>query len=660
MKRLFLCLLALLIHKATFCQQKEVDSLKTVLTSQEPIDKVKSLNELAWYYRNYDMDSAFIFANQALAIAREQKSKAAISQSLNSLANNYEAVGKLDSALLLFRDVLNIKLELNDTLGLAGAHNNLGLVYDQQSKYPESLENYFEALRIYELHRDQKFNVAMVLGNIGIVYKKQKEFEKSFEYYERALKIYEDLGSEFSQIVTKGNIGSLLIQLKQFEESIMYCTSTLEGYKRLGYDRYIPYVQSNIGIAYDSLSNFEMAEKFYISAMDGHQAYNNEYEITNVSLLLAQHYTNKGQTTEALQLATQAFEKSQQINAIDFQTKALFILSKNYFKKGDYKLGSWAMETYDTLKDFVYQKEKSKQVVEIEVKYETEKKEQQIALQQAQLETKDLQIQRNWLFITILVVSLVAILILIALLRKREQIKREVIIQEQKIRLREAQMNAVVESQENERKRFAADLHDGMGQLIAALQVNIQSIKSTSEPEKQDQLYENSKSLLKDIHTEIRNIAFNLMPQALVKEGLISGLSELAIKINKAGSIKVKVNHLDVPDLNDVAQISIYRLIQEFLGNCLKHSDATYFQIDITGHEEELVVSLEDDGMGFDKNSLVNSIGNGWRNINTRLSLIGGSLELNTHEGKKGNSVLIIIPINKVRKTLTQTPNTVN
>ncbi|MEQ8573979.1 MAG: ATP-binding protein, partial [Fulvivirga sp.] len=104
-------------------------------------------------------------------------------------------------------------------------------------------------------------------------------------------------------------------------------------------------------------------------------------------------------------------------------------------------------------------------------------------------------------------------------------------------------------------------------------------------------------------------------------------------------------NHLDVPQLNEVTQISLYRIVQEFVSNILKHGDANKIFIDITGHEKELVLTIEDDGNGFDKNRLENGEGNGWRNINTRLNLLNALLEINSTPDQKGNSILIDLPI---------------
>jgi signal transduction histidine kinase len=233
--------------------------------------------------------------------------------------------------------------------------------------------------------------------------------------------------------------------------------------------------------------------------------------------------------------------------------------------------------------------------------------------------------------------------------RSKNLQQQQAVLQEQKIRLREAQINAVIESQEQERKRFATDLHDGMGQLISALQLNISSLRQQAGGafEKRDKLFESSEQLLNEVHDEIRNIAFNLMPPVLVKEGLVPATSELVRKINKAGGIKAALSAFDVNGrLPQVVEISLYRVIQELLSNIIKYSRASEVTIAFTGYENELVLTIDDDGDGYDLRAYQNSKeGNGWRNVNSRINLIKGSIDIDTQLGRKNSTIIITIPV---------------
>lgn len=173
--------LCMLVTATLIAQQHEIDSIKQVLPSQTPLEQVQSWNQLSWYYKNSNLDSAILFAKTALTIGERKASKRAIAQSYNSLANAFASKGLFDSALHIHKKSYLLRVELLDSGGMASSLNNQGIAYDELGNYSRALEAYFESLRLYEATSDDPYDVAMVLGNIGIVYKKQKEYTKVLE-----------------------------------------------------------------------------------------------------------------------------------------------------------------------------------------------------------------------------------------------------------------------------------------------------------------------------------------------------------------------------------------------------------------------------------------------------------------------------------------------
>lgn len=135
------------------------------------------------------------------------------------------------------------------------------------------------------------------------------------------------------------------------------------------------------------------------------------------------------------------------------------------------------------------------------------------------------------------------------------------------------------------------------------------------------------------------------MPQTLVSNGLESGLQEFAERINKAGKVFVETNFFGLEERpTDIQEISLYRISQEWINNILKYSSADQITLQITKDEKEITLMIEDNGDGFDRGLLMNSKGNGWKNLNTRSNLIHGTLELETEVGKKGNTLIVNAP----------------
>lgn len=209
----------------------------------------------------------------------------------------------------------------------------------------------------------------------------------------------------------------------------------------------------------------------------------------------------------------------------------------------------------------------------------------------------------------------------------------------------ELMMRTIVNSQENERNRFARDLHDGIGQMISILNMNLKSLKENAKPNERQRVFEASSGIIDDMYGELKNICFDLMPQTLIKNGLESALKEFTDRVNDSGRLFVELNVFGLTGrLHELQEISLYRISQEWVNNILKYSDAEKIMLQITQDEEEITLMIEDDGSGFDKDLLINSKGNGWKNLNTRTNLIKGQLELETQPDKKGSVLIMNAP----------------
>jgi signal transduction histidine kinase len=532
---------------------------------------------------------------------------------------------------------------------MAASLNNIGIAYDEKGDYALSLVNYFQSLKLYELQSSDPFDVAMVLGNIGIVYKKQKEYEKVLEYYGKALDIYEEQESVFGQTVTKGNISSVLLLTGGYQEAIEYASEALEGYNSLGYSRYVPYMQHNLAIAYDSLGQSNKASGLFLQSIEGHKSTDNKYELSSSLIGYASNQRNTGNYESGVDNAQEALSLAEEIGAKEFITQAKLELSKNLAKLGDHKRAYQHLLSYSFMKDSIFEDAKTRQIFELQTQYETEKKEQQIELQEAQLSEQDALLNLNRTFLIASVITILLVLAIALLNRNRIKKKQKLLLQEERLNTQEATINATISSQEKERARYARDLHDGFGQMISILNMNLQNLVGDPKPKDRQKVFEESEKVINEMYDELRSICFDLMPQTLVKNGLSAALEEFATRINAVDQIYVETNFFGIEDrLEEIQEISLYRISQEWINNILKYSDASKITLQITRDEDEMNLIIEDDGMGFDKQLLLKSKGNGWRNIQTRTKLIGGEIELDTTSGKKGNTLILNYDIQKI------------
>ncbi|MEP4095802.1 histidine kinase [Reichenbachiella sp.] len=251
---------------------------------------------------------------------------------------------------------------------------------------------------------------------------------------------------------------------------------------------------------------------------------------------------------------------------------------------------------------------------------------------------------KNVMFSLTLVVMVLMIVVLI--IHNSYRRKKESDLKKLELDYRDNQIKAIIRSQEDERSRYAQDLHDSYGQLIAILKLNLQTIerKSAGISEEMSQMFSNSNNVLQNMSDDLRRICFGLMPLTLKERGLVEALQELAYKINSTGTLKVKVNTGDeFSSLDENEKISLFRICQEWLNNIMKHSNSCHVKIKLINNTRFLSLTIEDDGKNFDKSQLFNGSGHGWKNIQSRSRLLGSQVEINADKNKNGNSFKLTI-----------------
>jgi signal transduction histidine kinase len=528
----------------------------------------------------------------------------------------------------------------------ARAQLNWGVVTYLSSDYQNVLPKFFRSLHLFDSLQNKE-GIASINNEMAVFYHRQKDIEKANKCLDIAETTARAANDLWNLGTTLGHRGAWLSSEGKFKEARPYFEEVLKIRKE---------IKDSVGLSYVYLDFAELA----LHEGDLATSLKNIDLSTDIRKRIGDkqgvvvNMVNKGETYfnakmyhEALPWFLDGVREGTKIGYTDLVRHTNGYVAQTYVALNDYKSAYDFQQASYKLKDSLYSIERTKVIQDMQAKYETEKKDQAIVLLDQENELKEATIERNYLFIAGLAVSVLLLCIVFFLWRNRNMQQQEVILQEQKIRLREAQINAVIESQEQERRRFASDLHDGMGQLISALQMNISSLRQQNSFDKRDQLFEASEQLLDEAHDEIRNIAFNLMPPVLVKEGLVPATQELVRKMNKASKIKAYLSAFDVNDrLPQVTEISLYRVIQEFLSNIIKYSKAENVTISFTGYENELVLTIDDDGEGYDlKTFQETKDGNGWRNVNSRINLVKGTIEIDTQPRRKNNTIIITIPV---------------
>lgn len=621
------------------------------------IPKAEALNDGVTFFVRRDLAKAEAYVQQGYDFARQERSGVITAYASLNDGLLKASQGKADSAIQLIEASRKIGKNENSSF-LIRAGVALGRIYISAGKPEKAITNLYDVLKLLE-KTPQPETEMKVRVNITWAYLELKRYRDCVDYGRKTLAQLTPAFEYMTPYITNNMAASYgamhqLDSTRFFVQKGLPIAEARNDYNLVANAYYI------LGNSYSQSGKFDLAIEQFQKAKPYREKLGNPFFIVSDLYVLSDLYHKKGDYSNGIKSGLEALTIADK-NNLTLKFEGVYqALAKNYEAIGDFKNSSKYYGLLAASKDSVYHNANASALADMQTKYETEKKEQQITLLNSENELKQATIERNYFLIG----GLAAVILLAGLgfylWRYRDQQKQKAILQEQKERLREAQLTAVIDSQEKERKRFASDLHDGMGQLISALHLNINSLHQNRNPDKRDNLFENSEQILADIHTEIRNIAFNLMPPVLIKEGLLSGLSELARRINKSGGVKVSVVHHDIPQrFNEIAEVSLYRVMQELLSNILKYANATQVTISFTGFDDEIVITVEDDGDGYDLEKFQNNEGNGWRNINSRLNLIKANIEFDVVLGRKNNTVIIAIPLRSIKllATMSQQQN---
>lgn len=189
-------------------------------------------------------------------------------------------------------------------------------------------------------------------------------------------------------------------------------------------------------------------------------------------------------------------------------------------------------------------------------------------------------------------------------------------------------LRAILETQESERLRFAEDLHDSVGQVLSAVKLNLHRLdKTCTGNDSAIPILINTRKLVDESIQEIRSIIQNVRPPLLTDFGLAEAINDLCVKIQRSTGIHVGFNNETVQQRYSAEiEVTLYRIVQELFSNSIKHSNASSIQVDLKVIDNLLLLNFQDNGIGFNLQSIKN--GSGLKNIQSRTDFIKGVITI--------------------------------
>ncbi len=219
---------------------------------------------------------------------------------------------------------------------------------------------------------------------------------------------------------------------------------------------------------------------------------------------------------------------------------------------------------------------------------------------------------------------------------------------ENKVQLQKDQASQIVEAQEEERKRIAKDIHDGIGQILTALKFSVESI-NIDNPEKAKVKLEDLKEVFGQLIKDVRAVTFSLTPPELIDHGIAPALKKMTDEISKLSGVNILFeNKTDFQGrFESLVETNLYRVAQEAINNSLKYAASSYVLVSVSHTEDLLSIMIDDNGNGFDVSAVEDSekgLGMGLFFMKERVNYVNGRLFINSEKGQ-GTRITINIPI---------------
>ena len=566
-------------------------------------------------------------------------------EALKFLGISKHLQAKEDSAIYWYEQALKLSIQLKDSLNIAKSYLNTAISYNAKGDFEMSVKDALASMELFEKLNDQN-GQGRVQNLLGIFYYNKNDFETALQYFEKYRKLALASRDTGEIVSSMNNLSATLHILKRYDKELQLAKQSIAIQEARGQNIRIGSAYENLGSLYLDTDSLSQAALFFEKA---HQAYlpnNSTYDLARLLLQTARLKKKQKNYTGAETDILKSIELSEQGSYLQLKEDALQQLASFYEERLDYKNAYKSFVEYVATKDSVLNEKNQESINQLMIQFETEKKERQITQQKLEITQKTLESRHKSTIIIFLIGTIVILMLLSFVLYSRYKIKQERRLNDERMQMKQMQMKVVLESQESERKRFARDLHDGFGQLITAIKLMLNQMHTAGNENERNEIALKSNEVLDTMHSQLREIAHNLMPEQLVEEGLVPALRDYTRRLSKNTDIHIEVNTFGMgARLNQAIEINVYRIIQEWINNVIKYSGAKNLNLQLTGFENEINILIEDNGLGFKKEKLTQSSGWGWKNIQSRLEAINGMLEIDSREGVSGTSFILDFPI---------------
>jgi signal transduction histidine kinase len=609
--------------------QTNVDSLVNVLNSQKqiPSEQLRLYYRIVNSYVSYDLEKASGYAQKGLALAEKENDKSMASKFNAVFGRIYGTKSSYDTAFVYLEKALALATEAGDKEQEAVACLGIGNLYARSNKRASALEYFTKALSICESLGEKQRCIA-IMTNIASLYRETDNDERVIYYLEKAKKLSEEMNDATGKMQVYFELGAIYHKMAGTNNDREKTNQALD-YELKAHEISIN-LQSKIhqaatadalsAIYSDLLKDYDMSLKYAEESLKIAEETGDMFMVSASWVAISNACRAQGRYKDSEEAALKALE-TDSTNVYRGSNIMENILFANIML-GNKNKATLFLGNYIDVNNKRIDQSNREMMADMEVKYETEKKEMRIATLE-----KD-----RKLYTSLGIVTIMALLSGMGFLFYRHRSKRK--LAEQQIRQLEQEkeliaVRSALDAEKAEREIIARDLHDGVGAMLSVVKNNMNVMKSYSVIENKEVDYFNKAldGLDKSI-VELRRVAHHIMPAILMEKGLAAALDDFCRSIPEAEFHCPESGRRFDPE----RELVLYRCAYELVNNALRHAKASRTEVHLNTDEEMAYLSVVDNGCGFDPQTVPQ--GMGIKNMRSRLAVFGGSIEIYSEPGK--------------------------
>lgn len=598
--------------------------------------QIADCERLGTSYLTTDPKKAGYYAREGLRLATELNNELLKARLARLLGSTYTMTGQYDSA----EYYLTLAGKLAEQTGsgeLSGMINlSFGTLLTRQKRNEEAMHRLLAARGIFEKNGDRE-NLRRTLGNIAGLFMYQHNYTQAEKYYLEARDISASLNNHSGLGQAFPGLVKISLEKQQTEKALEYALASVNEFHLSGEKAFESVALKELAGIYLEINQIEKAREAGQQSLAVARETGITRYIASALGILADISYREGDYVKSTGFAFESLKTDS--SDIETKTRLLTVLTNCYISLKKPEMAVRYFDWYRKEIDIQVNEKYRQSISEMEVRYETQKKE---------LEIRQLQTRKR--LITQSAVSAMAILTLIVItlifreknIRTKKKLSDHRVVQlEQEKQLIATQ--SLLAGEETERHRLAGDLHDGLGGLLTGVKLKLSSMKENSIITSENmEHFAHALDLLDKSIAEMRRVAHNLMPETLMHYGLRTALSDFASQAAPEGKPEIHLSNFgDDLRYSRELEITVYRITQELVNNALKHAQATQIDVQLFTETGRICVQVIDNGKGFDTGQMnLQNQGKGLQSIHDRITAFNGRFEILSEPGKGTESTL--------------------